>query len=472
MKSLKYYSHLIIFFVLISCGNDTISVDDVKKDEEKIKVEKLERLLEQPPQSKSFKSTINSMLAMFSPEQQSFTIDPTQPQTITGNQGTIIKFPKNIFQFKNGEQPNLPIEIQLLECYSYKDMISQNLHTQSNNQLLETGGMIKVEAKQGDQFLELKANQSYTIQFPKEGEEAKPMEIFYRTELTDSTFTWDNTTESELYLSTALITFHPIYKETMRIDAYEIKFYIDPEFISLQFIQSNSDAVTYFTDSKNLPPLDVLQFFSDSNCCPHFSFQINKQGQIDNLQPLLEENNPLQKRVNDLFLPYIQNLPKIDFTTVDLDEFAFKICFDKNPTVNEINKKDLDKNINNLDKKQLESYVLNSTQMGWINCDWFYNIDNIERINYSVKSPFKNLSKVYLIFKDFNTIIQGDYKNGYFVFNNIPNNTPVKLVGFTYKNGKPFLSVSEVKTSSYPQGLGNFKPFSFKELNQALSNLD
>jgi len=91
----------------------------------------------------------DQLLAATRKPDQLFTIDPTQDQIITGKEGTIIRIPANSLVNEKGKVVTSPVTIRLTECYNLTDMILNKLSTSSNGQLLETAGMINVEATSG-----------------------------------------------------------------------------------------------------------------------------------------------------------------------------------------------------------------------------------------------------------------------------------------------------------------------------------
>jgi len=109
-------------------------------------------------------------------------------------------------------------------------------------------------------------------------------------------------------------------------------------------------------------------------------------------------------------------------------------------------------------------------KFGWINCDYFYKYDapgtnvqftitnNAEEVNYI---------KVYMVFKDINSVMQSSYyiwnnKIEKSDFNNIPVDMSVRFFGVGYQHGKIFATLtSETKiTSNHDEKL------TLKEMNE------
>lgn len=78
---------------------------------------------------------------------QYFSFEANKGALIEGAKGTVLQIPPNSFVNQNNEVVEGRIDFALIEAYSYNDMLSQNLSTQSGGELLETGGMIYLEAQ-------------------------------------------------------------------------------------------------------------------------------------------------------------------------------------------------------------------------------------------------------------------------------------------------------------------------------------
>lgn len=428
------------------------------------------------------KVSLKTILAELSPQVQSFKIDPTTPTTIHGKKGTIIEFPKGIFQFKNGSSPQTIISIHLKECYSFADIITEGLHTQSYSKILETGGMVNIEAKIGNDTLQLKKGKFYTIQFPK-NEPSKNMEIFYATSITDSTSTWVNENPIKKTVDTIEYQFSDLNMEFETGDELpyflSIQYELSKNLENLKFKQSDETIIQYFQKLKNLPELDTLILMSDSNWSPTFSFMINEEGTIINLKNYTKSIKPFNVKANKIFKSYMSSLPAFNtkdikmphsfhiqltfnYQNLNLDQDAFKeaVKTDNKGVLTDVNKTDLN------------TYVLTSSKLGWINCDVFWNIEKELKVDYLVKTPYQGDAQVHLIFKNMRSILKGYYLNGYYVFKNVPLNKEVKLIGIHCRENWPLLSTEETKITKSPFYLKVFKSFTLEELDQELSSLN
>jgi hypothetical protein len=79
--------------------------------------------------------------------QQNFSFSAAKGTIIEGEKGTVLQIPANCFVDSKGNAVTGEISFLLQEAYSYSDMLFQNLSTVSNGELLETGGMLFIEAR-------------------------------------------------------------------------------------------------------------------------------------------------------------------------------------------------------------------------------------------------------------------------------------------------------------------------------------
>jgi hypothetical protein len=101
----------------------------------------------------------------FVKESEFFTVPVNKDIRIKGIEGTKILIPGGSLVDLEGMPVTGNVTVQLIECYKKSDFIFGDLPTQSNGQLLESGGMIYVDVTQNDQKLKLKSNKKIQIEF-------------------------------------------------------------------------------------------------------------------------------------------------------------------------------------------------------------------------------------------------------------------------------------------------------------------
>lgn len=109
---------------------------------------------------------------------QKYTIDTDQDQLIEGKKGGRFLLSASSFVNAAGEDVTGLVDIELTECYSLGDMISMGLTTTAQDRILESGGMLQINAYQNGQRLQLKAGNSIASSVPT-AEFRQDMSLFY-----------------------------------------------------------------------------------------------------------------------------------------------------------------------------------------------------------------------------------------------------------------------------------------------------
>lgn len=134
-------------------------------------------------------SNLSSYFSSKAPATQTFTLDPSTVQTVTGAKGTKITFPANSFVDAQGNAITGQVSLELKEIYAKGDMIWADKPTISNGQLLESGGEFFLKATSGGQ--EVFLNQNYQMEVPVSAATSNPnaMDLFTGQAVAD-TFNW------------------------------------------------------------------------------------------------------------------------------------------------------------------------------------------------------------------------------------------------------------------------------------------
>lgn len=112
------------------------------------------------------------------PHVQYYTLDADQDQLLEGEKGGRFYISANSFVTAAGEPVTGKVDIDLTECYSLGDMISLGLTTTAQNRILESGGMLNINASQNGQPLQLKEGSSIGAAIPTP-EFREDMSLFY-----------------------------------------------------------------------------------------------------------------------------------------------------------------------------------------------------------------------------------------------------------------------------------------------------
>ncbi len=97
---------------------------------------------------------------------QFFEIDTKKDNVVEGRNGTILIMPKGCFTNQEGEIVTENIKVELAEALSIDEMLLSNLTTTSNGKLLETDGMIYINATANGEQLTINKENPIHIEIP------------------------------------------------------------------------------------------------------------------------------------------------------------------------------------------------------------------------------------------------------------------------------------------------------------------
>lgn len=129
-------------------------------------------------------------------QMQYYECNNTQDKTIETQEGAIIYVPSHSFAYENGQAINdEQIEIQIKEAYNYTDFILEDLYTESKDQILESGGMIYIQAYANGKKLKIKDDKRLEITYPLQ-EVKEDMQLFYSSTDETGRINWENSEQN------------------------------------------------------------------------------------------------------------------------------------------------------------------------------------------------------------------------------------------------------------------------------------
>lgn len=147
--------------------------------------------------SKPVTGQMRSFLTKRSPETQTFTKDASNYIYITSKNGYIYTFPKGVLRDAQGNVVEGKVDVEITEVTSNSDMIYSGVTTTSGDQILQSGGMFKIDISQNGQ--KLKVNGNYGVILPTSNVQSD-MRIFQGkesiTESGDTIVDWEESDSS------------------------------------------------------------------------------------------------------------------------------------------------------------------------------------------------------------------------------------------------------------------------------------
>jgi hypothetical protein len=111
-------------------------------------------------------ATNNALSKHLSAPPQEFIIDLSKDTSIVCKNGTVISFLANSLVDKNGKIANEKINVKVVEVLSLEDFLKNNMNTTSDGKLLESEGMVYLDASCDGKPLTIKKGSEVTIEMP------------------------------------------------------------------------------------------------------------------------------------------------------------------------------------------------------------------------------------------------------------------------------------------------------------------
>ncbi len=398
---------------------------------------------------------LNDFYKQFEKPSQKFKINASKDTIIICREGTKITFSPNSFITESGQLVQGEILFEVKEYYQISDMLLANLSTTSNQEILETGGMLFIEAFSKGEKCQLKKDEVIEIYFPTKNEK-KDMKLFYG-DWASKKINW---TLSE-----------PIPIELEEAEVFSIVETM-PEFPGgqqklIEYLASN---VTYPKSARD----------SGIGGTIYVGFIIDEIGHIQNarvirgIQPSLDQAAISAVKKMPKWKPGEQGGKKVKVQmTVPL---RFSIGGEGFNTNNEKYAKDFEKevsdeNISKTDMSEISQYIFSTSKLGWINCDRFYKTED-PKVNYIVNLENTNDIDIKIIFNKINSILIGSRKHTKYIFDHIPMGYNFTLVAIKYENDQYYLAIKKTTISKKEEPILEFKPLTMKLLKEEMKKLN
>lgn len=126
--------------------------------------------------------------------------------------------------------------------------------------------------------------------------------------------------------------------------------------------------------------------------------------------------------------------------------------------------------ISDIDEAELNYYIFNANELGWVNCDRFYK-STAKKIDYIVQTDSAFDGQVSLIFKDFRGVLIGEKTEKGYIFKNIPINERIDIVAMKSGEKGLLFAMKQTTTSEKPYRDLAFKPLKVADLDKEIENL-
>jgi hypothetical protein len=441
--------------------------------------------------------------------------------------GTEVKIPANAFCHIDGSAlESSEVEMTFKEVFDYADMVDERLFTQTEDQILETGGMIHIAASLNGQPVKLKDGKSIELLFPEQ-EDKYGMELFTGQE-DENGIIWEETGEAISSVNTdknvpfitvdlsplldleikdsdlTLQTFAPMppfphpariayppYKENYTeeeyvkavqkyeavMKAHELDKLDRPEKIKIWIEEAERRRDIIFDHKRNYVRLSVIdqlrnslvRLKADQYRISHdrllsvlFGFLSNDIGKIE-YNDWYYTKLAFGNTVVDARKQIYLEYPVFNYFSAAYFFPEFK------KAVSEVNFRITSKKFEMglIDERVMSRYVVASSNLGWINCDRFKFYSEDQKTNLEFAS-LSDDDQFYLIFKDIRSMIRPYNLNGKVLFRGVPKGEDVRLVAVNVDGGNANVATLDFTVSNSEDLKLTFVPAGIKDLKKAL----
>ncbi|HRH69875.1 MAG TPA: OmpA family protein [Flavobacteriales bacterium] len=444
----------------------------------------------------SYADTEELRQALMAGSVQHFTIDPTKDQVVCGTAGIQLQLEAGSLVDALGRPANGPVDLELTEALGLQAILAHRLSTRSGSRMLETGGMLKVQATDANGAeLRLKASAPMQVALPATVQE-KGMEVF----LSDDGADWTTTGSP---IATAIVTTwqEPRYPQPPTM-AYRWPRYqedqkgkpVKPVEPVLRRVpqaprrESYSAAKPWWAfifparaaERANARYEQAMANYAEQMArfekkraaygveCDNYPERLDRYWQRKAEWDALKQQEydqwhtdtylPAKQRYDALMAPKRARYDSLVANWKQVREASMQQYVLRSDSMN------------TADLGGLNAYVFTTSNLGWINCDRFRDVP--EEMKYAVVVDGKKYAdaQTYLVFTNMRSMMgMARNNNGEFVSPPVARSEPAMLFAYAVIDGRAHVCMQPVAPSAKPKL--TFEPSSFAEIGELLKSL-
>jgi hypothetical protein len=440
------------------------------------------------PSSKHYQ-TIQDLYADLKTPPQYFSLKTGRDTVITGAKGTVLYIPKGAFA---GVPANAIVDFSLKECYSFLDIVSENLTTISDDKILQTGGMFNAVATYKGKSVDLQKDIKVSFASPESQLEGMQLFIGNRNPQ-NGKMNWtpiNNTPtktdkfddETELIVYSQGGKFNP-YILTDGSKALTFKEIMDtaqckPLLTKAQMDRMQKGERIEFKKLSNVGlALSLYQYYNP--IIKYNSLIDLHRSAFDDVYTLYKVNSfDDLKKQNGVSWDSLMQV-RMDFMGLsEKGKKRRKAYRDSVEQEQKIHSETYDKYIKEQKKFRKEFALQN---LGWINCDRFYNIKSTETLTTDLisnrtntfdvkqiqKTDFSYTFDIFLYFTQQKGCFNYNEQKDKLYFHKIPTHEKAIVLAMKIDNGQPYLAIHNITTAKMHVNL-DFKPVSAEEIKEKM----
>ena len=380
---------------------------------------------------------------------QDFVINPNFDTTLLCKEGTVFKIRHSSFLIaSNLTEAKGTITFQVKEFYKISDILSARLTTHSNDKILETGGMLFIQATSDGQLCKLKDNSAIEISFPFT--EKKDSMLLFSGSWTNQKIDWQLFPQNEANQKEIVEETAAFPGGTVALNNFMLRNLVYPD--SLADMGIGGMVQMDFVIDETGKAKDVN--FKNRSQKGFKDAILNTFSKMPRWKPAKRNGVPIKSIYSQSITFYNEEQ--------NINDTIFKNNFEA--TIN-------DTNINKVKTADIRQYIFSTSKLGWINCDRFYNSQK-PRTDFYVDCGNYTELDIKLVFHSFKAVLDNFASKPTSKFQNIPNDEAVTIVVVKKINNDTFISLTESNTNLKSINNLAFEKVTMDKLKQKLEQLN
>ena len=380
---------------------------------------------------------------------QDFVINTNFDTTILCKEGTVFKIRHASFLIaSNLTEVKGTITFQVKEFYKISDILSARLTTHSNENIIETGGMLFIQATSDGQLCKLKDNSAIEISFPFT--EKKDSMLLFSGSWTNQKIDWKLFPPNEANQKEIVEEIAAFPGGTVALNNFMLRNLVYPD--SLADMGIGGMVQMDFVIDETGKAKDVN--FKNRSQKGFKDAILNTFSKMPRWKPAKRNGVPIKSTYSQSITFYNEEH--------NINDTIFKNNFEA--AIN-------DTNINKVNTADIRQYIFSTSKLGWINCDRFYNSPK-PRTDFYVDCGNYTELDIKLVFHSFKAILDNYASKTTYKFQNIPDDEAVTVVVVKKLNNETFISLTESNTNLKSINNLAFEKVTMDKLKQKLEQLN
>ncbi|MEO6883307.1 MAG: hypothetical protein ABI199_04695 [Bacteroidia bacterium] len=442
-----------------------------------------------------------------------FNIKSNIDTTLLGKKGTFIFVPRNCFVLQNGQVYKGKIRLQLKEVFDKSDMILSNLQTESNGKLLESGGMIYLDANGANgEELNIKKGANLYVEIPTKEQKAG-MEVYqgnysHNTNQINWTspkalekqlipipieyldFEWIRLANGDTTKENEEIKILNAQEEMSKNTKYENTFVATREFQKrFSLASACAEKLWQFDYKKYDTFLDIYLTNLDKDLwyCDSLFY---KKAQIEFLKKLKSVGQTTfqndytydERDVNELYkgehLGKVMSIKNygINLSATNAYQLLLKKGISKKEALDEIRKYRIQQGIISEIRKKINedylTYQFNMTHLGWVNVDVCVYKGQRKDFFVQVKDAPNDIKmKAFIVLDKMNSVLSKGIEANTCTFYDFPSGQKKKIFIYGYKDGVPYFGYKDVQNGNNTTEAITLQKTTFESLEKNIKTI-